>query len=98
MEPARAQQYANDVLAAETAVKGQRLVQLVCATEQVVAGMSYRLKVRLTDDANVEHTCTFKIWSRPWIPNSDQVEIKVDDEPQFRKPVPVQLTKMSGDL
>ncbi|XP_039964203.1 sarcocystatin-A-like [Bactrocera tryoni] len=45
------------------------------ASKQVVAGISYRYNVDLTDEDKNVKNCNVQIWSRQWLKNGNQVTV-----------------------
>lgn len=95
MDETTAQQYVADVLDTESPVKGHSLVRLVCATQQVVSGMLYKLVAQVSDVSGETQECSFKIHSQPWKQNGETVEIQCDRVPKVS--VPITLTRESAD-
>lgn len=95
MDESEARRYLADVLATESPVQGHSLVRLICATQQVVSGMLYRLVAQVSDASGETQECTFKIFSQPWKTNGESVEIKCDRVPKVS--VPITLTRVSAD-
>lgn len=82
MSDSDARLYANTVLQTLAKRSGPdaeplQVVAVQKATQQLVAGMLYEIKVRVTDKAtDVEQDCEFSIWSRPWLTDGTQVTSK----------------------
>ncbi|EDV31652.1 uncharacterized protein Dana_GF15461 [Drosophila ananassae] len=62
-----------------------RIVKVLEATSQVVAGISYKFTVELIDESDVKKVCKVDIWNRSWLPNGIEVTFKCPNEPELTK-------------
>ncbi|KAH8329288.1 hypothetical protein KR074_007130 [Drosophila pseudoananassae] len=62
-----------------------RIVKVLEASSQVVAGISYKYTVELIDENDVKKECKVDIWNRSWLPNGIQVTFKCPNEPELIK-------------
>lgn len=54
------------------------LVSVEKVTRQVVSGLSYKVKGTFRDGSDKVKQCSIDIWTRPWIENEDETQIKAD--------------------
>ncbi|KAH8262753.1 hypothetical protein KR026_011994 [Drosophila bipectinata] len=62
-----------------------RIVKVLNASSQVVAGTAYKFTVELIDENDVKKECKVDIWNRSWLPNGIEVTFKCPNEPELIK-------------
>ncbi|KAH8397969.1 hypothetical protein KR222_007565 [Zaprionus bogoriensis] len=62
-----------------------RVVRVLSATSQVVAGSLDKYKVELVDANGAQKVCDVQIWSRSWLPNGIEVTFNCPNEPTLIK-------------
>lgn len=53
------------------------------ASQQVVAGMKYKISAEFKTSENPSILCDFEIWERVWVENGREVKINCNNEKKF---------------
>lgn len=77
--------YVKTILEYDSPLKDYRLVRLVCATQQLVSGMLYKLDVQVADENDEDlQNCSFKILEPFGASQKSMVEIACDGKSPWK--------------